>query len=375
MKYRSGNGGVPAVLVMLASIASACAPGGGGGGGGDGGSTAGSAGTTGVAGSAGGAAGTTGSAGTTGAAGGVSGAAGTTGSAGTTGVAGAAAGTIGSAGTTGAAGSTGGAAATTGTGGRGGTGGATNPNLAKFSFFITSLEGMRALSGSQDGFGGNLRYGETGPGAGLRGADKICRTLAGRAMPGAEAKTWRAFLSATTDGNGSGPVHARDRVGAGPWYDAMGRTVASNMSQLLMPRPGDAHAAIKNDLPNEFGIPHHQDGVPGCTGNQCPDNHQILTGTNAQGMLYTAQPSTFTLMDNTCSDWTTSAMVGRPFCGHSWSRTGFGDSFNNWMSSFHDSGCAPCARLDEAGGVIDNLRCVGSAGGYGAIYCFALEHG
>jgi len=39
-----------------------------------------------------------------------------------------------------------------------------------------------------DGFGGDLRYGETGAGAGLRGADKICATLAEASMPGAGAK-------------------------------------------------------------------------------------------------------------------------------------------------------------------------------------------
>src|SRR5690242_11683854 len=50
--------------------------------------------------------------------------------------------------------------------------------LDKFSFFVTSLAAMQALSGSQAGFGGDLRYGETGPGAGLRGADKICAAIA-----------------------------------------------------------------------------------------------------------------------------------------------------------------------------------------------------
>ncbi len=34
---------------------------------------------------------------------------------------------------------------------------------------------MRKLANSQDGFGGDLRFGEK---TGLEGADKICRTLA-----------------------------------------------------------------------------------------------------------------------------------------------------------------------------------------------------
>src|SRR5690349_8506341 len=49
-----------------------------------------------------------------------------------------------------------------------GTGGAST-TLAKFSFFVTSLEGMRRLAGP-NGFGGNLKYGTA---HGLTGADKI----------------------------------------------------------------------------------------------------------------------------------------------------------------------------------------------------------
>jgi hypothetical protein len=75
-------------------------------------------------------------------------------------------------------------------GGSGGTGGSTGgaadagpgvqdaggggEQLPKFSFFVTSLASLRKLSKSQSGFGGDLTYGETGEGAGLRGADKIC---------------------------------------------------------------------------------------------------------------------------------------------------------------------------------------------------------
>ena len=57
----------------------------------------------------------------------------------------------------------------------------------KFSFFVTSLNAMRMLSGNRNGFGGDLRHGETGEGAGLRGADKICSEAAELGMPGASA--------------------------------------------------------------------------------------------------------------------------------------------------------------------------------------------
>ena len=76
-----------------------------------------------------------------------------------------------------------------GSGGRseasGGSGGAAAPG-EHFSFFVTSLEAMRELSGSQDGFGGDLRYGEAD---GLTGADKICREIAESSLPGAGQKT------------------------------------------------------------------------------------------------------------------------------------------------------------------------------------------
>jgi hypothetical protein len=225
-----------------------------------------------------------------------------------------------------------------------------NPNLARFSFFVISIDAARAISGTNSGLGGDLRYGETGEGAGLRGADKICAEVAKMGMPGAGSKTWRAFLSATAGGAGGGPVHAKDRIGTGPWYDARGRRVASNLTQLLMDRPGDADPAIKNDLPNEVGVPNHADGS---------NNHAVLTGTGADGMLYGATTSA---TDNTCNDWTSKEASGRPWCGHSWPGVGSG---TNWMSSAAAGGCAPCTG--------SGTMCVGSTGGYGAFYCFALN--
>jgi hypothetical protein len=250
----------------------------------------------------------------------------------------------------------GGSAGSTGSGGAAGS--SSNPNLAKFSFFVISVGSVRTLSGSQKGFGGDLRFGETGEGAGLRGADKICAAAAELGMAGAGKKTWRAFLS-TTGGSGGTPVNASSRVGSGPWYDAQGRLVASNLSQLLMDRPGDADLQIKNDLPNEFGTPNHEDG--GCSGGACPANHDILTGTGPDGMLYTAVTP---ITDSTCNDWTSSEPTGKPWCGHSWPRTGSG---TNWMSSTSLDGCAPCTGLGS------DTNCVGDTGGYGAFYCFATN--
>lgn len=251
----------------------------------------------------------------------------------------------------------------------------------KFSFFVTSIGAMRELSGSQDGFGGDLRFGEAD---GLAGADKICKTIAEKAMPGAGAKTWRAFLSTV-----KGPVNAIDRVGEGPWYDRLGRIVAMTKADLLNDRPKGADPAIIDDLPNENGIPNHSDGKPGCTGNSCPDNHDVLTGTGPDGKLHSTVTST------TCNDWTSAVgtapssgtgggsgmgtggrggfpgMFGGngPWCGHSWPRMGSGV---NWMSSIAEGGCAPGVNLAETGGPQQGVYTVGTGGGYGAIYCFAL---
>jgi hypothetical protein len=247
----------------------------------------------------------------------------------------------------------------TGTGGNGPGPDASNgdvmppTDLPKFSFFVTSLEAMRKLSGNQQGFGGDLTFGKAD---GLSGADEICRQTAELGMTGAGQKQWRAFLSTTTGGANGGPVHAIDRLGNGPWYDRLGRLVAMTKADLLNTRPKGADPAIINDLPNEHGVPNHAPDP----GKGQVDNHDMLTGTNAQGMLYRMDKA------STCNDWTSKAASGKPWCGHAWPRRGSGE---NWMSALAEGGCAPGVNLIEMGGPSDPN--VGSGGGYGGIYCFA----
>jgi hypothetical protein len=266
-------------------------------------------------------------------------------------------------------GGTSGTGGATATGGDSGTGGGT-ATTEPFSFFVTSYAAMQELSGSQNGFGGDLRFGETGDGAGLRGADKICTTIAEKSMPG-NGKTWRAFLSTTTGGDNGGPVHAIDRIGEGPWYDRLGHVVAEKKADLLNDRPSSADATIINDLPNEDGVPNH---APDPSEGEV-DNHDILTGTNDEGQLYSETA--------TCKDWTSSdgETGGRPRVGHSWPRDGGGfpgggggGDFNmaNWMSSLDEAGCGAGVNLVEMGPPNLNNPTVGSGGGYGGIYCFAL---
>jgi len=252
---------------------------------------------------------------------------------------------------------------------------------AKFSFFVTSWAGLQRLAkgfglpnNGADGFGGDLRYGETGAGAGLRGADKICTVLAEASMPGAGAKGWRAFLSASDDGTGK-PVNAIDRVGTGPWYDRLGRLFGNSVTDIANQRPTNADAAIKNDFPNEDGVPNHQ---PDPT-LAAVDNHDMLTGSDATGKLLDATSN--------CLNWTSAmgdtAKEGKPRVGHSWPRNiggggmtgpgGAGMDMNNWMSALTESGCKAGANLIEQGGPMATAVTVGSGGGYGGFYCFALR--
>jgi hypothetical protein len=266
-------------------------------------------------------------------------------------------GATGSAGRAAAAGSGGaGRAAVAGSGGAasgGAAGGAAGP-LEHFSFFVTSLEGMQRLSKSADGFGGDLRYGQAD---GLAGADKICSDLAEHSMPGASAKGWRAFLSVASGSDGN-PVNAIDRVGQGPWYDRQGRIVAMNKAGLANARPQGADAAILNDLPNEYGIPNHRPDPA----QPAVDNHHVLTGSDTAGKLFQNK------VDGTCLNWTsTASTAGKPQVGVSW----IAGNRMHWISQFSEGGCGAKVGIVEMGGPTGDPY-VGSGGGYGGIYCFAL---
>jgi hypothetical protein len=233
----------------------------------------------------------------------------------------------------------------------------------KFSFFVTSLKALQELSKNNNGFGGDFRFGETGPGAGLRGADKICATIAEKSLSGSSVKGWRAFLSVTADASGK-QLNAIDRIGEGPWHDRLGRLVSPKKADLLNTRPMNGDPAIQNDLPNEHGVPNHRPdpNLP------ADDNHHTVTGSSATGTLASATA--------TCKDWTTSdgaSTNGKPMCGFSWPR-GSGSSGSNWMSTFSAAGCAPGYHFDNSGGQASATgNIIGNNGGYGGFYCFALN--
>lgn len=267
----------------------------------------------------------------------------------------------------GSSGTGGGATAggSSGTGGGSTAGGASGGGLVTlpdggyplFSFFVVSYAAVKRLAPTDQGFGGDLRYGETGLGAGLRGADKLCTAIAERSMPGSSVKVWRAFLSAD-QGDDGGVVNARDRIGNGPWYDRQGRLFATNLSQALMTRPGGCNpaytsTAICNDLPNEDGVPNHAaDGM-------AVDNHDTLTGSNTMGNRVAGR---------NCRSWTTNATdAGQPQLGHTWPA----NSGTSWTTVHNAGGCGAGVNLQQTGG--PNAPTVGAGGGYGGWYCFALS--
>ena len=150
-------------------------------------------------------------------------------------------------------------AGSTGTGGRGGSGGAVTAS-PMMNFFVSSDTSTTANLG------------------GLAAADARCQTLA--AAVGQGAKTWRAYLCAA-----SPATNARDRIGAGPYYNSAGMMLAAD-KDALHARSGDAALFI-----DERGARINGQW----SGSPSPNQHDILTGCTAMGMLMTG---------NTCSDWT-----------------------------------------------------------------------
>ncbi|HEX6275932.1 MAG TPA: hypothetical protein VFZ53_22980, partial [Polyangiaceae bacterium] len=223
----------------------------------------------------------------------------------------------------------------------------------------------------------DFRY---GTGDGLAGADKLCTQVAEQSLPG-NCRTWRAFLSTSE-------VDAVSRVGSGPWYDRLNRTIANNLTELVALRPGGITVStIRNNLPNEDGTPHHNEEA-GCTNlNSCADNHDVLTGSDSDGKFCTTATcgggpggggpggGGGSITDFSCQNWTLGTSVAgiAPRCGHTWP-TGGGTSEDDWISRLTESGCAPGFNLVQNGGPMGNgTGTVGDGGGYGAIYCLALS--
>lgn len=201
----------------------------------------------------------------------------------------------------------------------------------KMSFFVTSVG---------KGDGGNL--------GGLEGADAHCNALASAA---GSTKTFAAYLSTSmvVDRSGGRPfkitdgISARDRIGQGPWHNAKGVLIATDVDALHEP---DVNISIKTAL-TEKGTPVNGRGSP-------PNQHDILTGSESMGFFSTAGG------DTTCGNWTSNSPDGSAIVGHH-DRVGgnFSRNMVSWNSSHGSFGC----------GQSDLPR----SGGAGLFYCFATE--
>lgn len=184
------------------------------------------------------------------------------------------------------------------------------------TFFVTH-QGTGAL-------GGNM--------GGLAGADAICQTAA--QAVGITGRTWRAYLSANDDGNGS-PVHARDRIGGGPWLNHAGLSIG-NLTDIHTLR--EAAVPIERVL-SECGARFSVNtGVDGFF-----QAHDVITGSNHDGTLVPGK---------TCQDWTSSDSVDEVQIGHC-----DHDVPDDFWNSSHDTRC------DEEG--------LNNTAGIGRLYCFA----
>ena len=183
------------------------------------------------------------------------------------------------------------------------------------SFFITS---------TGRGFGANL--------GGLAGADAHCQRLATAA--GLGEKTWRAYLSAPATSSRPA-VHARDRIGKGPWVNALGVQIAANVAELH----GDDAAINRETALSEKGT------------RIALERHDILTGSNPGGTLV-AGPD-----DATCAGWT-SHDAGRAMLGHH-NRSGGGQRPTSWNSAHMSRGCSQ--------------RALRASNGDALLYCFAVD--
>ena len=204
---------------------------------------------------------------------------------------------------------------------------ATSQQTGPMSFFVTS-------AGS--GKGADL--------GGLAGADAHCQRLATTA--GAGGKTWRAYLStpptrATGTAPGAAATNARDRIGAGPWFNAKGMLIARNLD----------HLHDGNNISKETALDERGNGVKGR--GDTPNEHDMLTGSRADGTAFAPQT------DTTCKAWTSST-EGSAIVGH---HDRIGPNTDNWAKSWNFShqsaGCTQEALV--------------RTGGSGKFYCFAAN--
>ena len=221
------------------------------------------------------------------------------------------------------------------------------PGGTPMTFFVTS---------EPVGDGANL--------GGLAGADAHCQALAGAV--GAGNRNWHAYLS--TQARPDQPaINARDRIGAGPWYNFDGVMIARDVAHLH----GDTLelARLGNNLtkvsgltekglvvPGLYDFPHPRDGDWDYVKTTPYTNrHEVLTGSLPDGTAYPPE------LDYTCDNWTSAAdpeagdtpipltgMLGKPNAQIGFpDRNGGGNG--SWNSSHGTRGCSQHALVKTHG--------------------------
>jgi len=205
---------------------------------------------------------------------------------------------------------------------------AAEPLTGPMSFFITST-----------GAGDGANFG------GIEGADEHCQDLA--TDVGAGKKTWRAYLSVTgrlsrkNPENNSPSVHARDRIGKGPWFNAKGVLIARDVE----------HLHNNNNINKQTALSEMGEVING-RGDK-PNKHDILTGSRPDGTAFSPH------MNYTCKNWFSNDN-GQAAVGH---HDKMGPVADNWATSWNfahfSRGCSQ--------------KALESSGGAGLLYCFAID--
>lgn len=207
--------------------------------------------------------------------------------------------------------------------------------LLALSFLSPAAANEHAEERAMGFFITSVGVGKGGDLGGLEGADAHCQKLAEAA--GAGSRTWRAYLS--TEEPDKRGVFARHRIGTGPWYNARGILIATDVTDLhLHNRTITLQTALDE---NGNPVKGRYDSV---------NEHDILTGTQDDGTAYFPDD-----VDHTCSNWTSSG-EGSAQVGH---HDRHGGGTTSWNSAHPSRGCSQ-----------DNLK---RTGGNGYFYCFAAD--
>jgi hypothetical protein len=169
------------------------------------------------------------------------------------------------------------------------------------------------------------------------------------AAAGGGNRTWRAYLS-TNGRGGANAVNARDRIGNGPWQNAKGAVIATNVADLH----SDNNKIAKATALDEKGQPIKVRG-------DMPNMHDIMTGSDKDGRAYPPN------MDLTCNNWSSSsfgvAMLGHvdregnPPVAGSQNVAAYTETARSWNAAHTSRSCSQPDLI--------------ATGGNGLFYCFA----